>query len=123
MKSSFRNHGLSFVLIGLFLLFWTAQFLVGRVEYNEEREERGLSPVELKEYFCSSHFWEATGENWESEFLQMAAYVLLTTFLFQKGSAESKDPDEAEIVDREPRMRNDAPGAVRHRSAFLLPGC
>lgn len=42
-------------------------------------------------------------ENWESEFLQMFAYVALTAFLFQKGSLESKDPDKAAKVDRDPR--------------------
>ncbi len=46
------------------------------------------------QYLGSGHFWQATGENWESEFLQMGAYVVLTTFLFQRGSAESKDPDQ-----------------------------
>jgi hypothetical protein len=44
------------------------------------------------EYFRSAHFEEATMENWESEFLQMFVFVLATAFLYQKGSAESKDP-------------------------------
>jgi hypothetical protein len=56
-------------------------------------------------------FLEATMENWESEFLQMFAYVLLTAFLYQKGSAESKDPEKLEAVDRDPRQsRNDKNG-------------
>jgi hypothetical protein len=41
-------------------------------------------------------------ENWQSEFLQMFAYVFLTTFLYQWGSAESKTLDEPEPVDRDP---------------------
>lgn len=40
----------------------------------------------------SGHFVDATAENWESEFLQVAFYVLLTPFLYQKGSSESKGP-------------------------------
>jgi hypothetical protein len=59
---------------------------------------------------------EATMENWESEFLQMFAYVLLTAFLFQRGSAESKTLDEAEPVDRDPRFsrhKRQAPWPVR----------
>ncbi len=122
MKFSFRNHSLSFVLVALFLVFWAAQFIVGRVEYNEEREERGLSPFNVSEYFCSSHFWEATGENWESEFLQMSAYVFLTIFLFQKGSSESKDPDKKSPQDKDPRSeRNkpDAPWPVRRGGLVL----
>lgn len=38
----------------------------------------------------SGHFLEALFENWESEFLQMAAFVILAIGLRQKGSAESK---------------------------------
>lgn len=55
-------------------------------------------------------------ENWESEFLQMFFFVVLTVFLYQKGSAESKDPDKEEEVDRDPRKsrnKKDAPLPVR----------
>jgi hypothetical protein len=61
-------------------------------------------------------------ENWESEFLQMAAFVLLTTMLFQKGSAESKDPDKRESVDRDPRRvkpHADMPWPVRRGGVIL----
>ncbi|MEA3212413.1 MAG: hypothetical protein QOE70_5470 [Chthoniobacter sp.] len=122
VKSSFRNHSLSVVLVTLFLIFWAAQFMVGRCEYNEEREERGQTPITVNEYFCSSHFWEATGENWESEFLQMSAYVFLTIFLFQKGSSESKDPDKKSPQDKDPRSERskpDAPWPVR-RGGWIL---
>ena len=44
---------------------------------------------------------ESVFENWESEFLQMALYVWLTSFLYQRGSAESKDPDKPEDVDED----------------------
>ncbi len=46
------------------------------------------------EYLRSGDFWSATGEKWESEFLQMFCFIWMTTFLFQKGSPESNDPDE-----------------------------
>ena len=49
-----------------------------------------LSTVGYVRYLTTGHFVEATFENWESEFLQMAAFVLLTAVLVQKGSAESK---------------------------------
>ena len=110
-NSFFRNNGLTIVLLALFLVFWVAQAFVGRLEYNEEREERGQTPVTLGEYVGSSHFWEATGENWESEFLQMSAYVFLTIFLFQKGSSESKDPDKDTPQDKDPRAERDKPDA------------
>ncbi|MDB6153367.1 MAG: hypothetical protein JWL90_1820 [Chthoniobacteraceae bacterium] len=122
MKFTFRNYGLSIVLLFLFLSFWIGQAIVGRLEYNEEREDRGLPALAMNEYLHSSHFWEATGENWESEFLQMGAYVFLTAFLFQKGSSESKDPDEESPQDKDPREEQnkpDAPWPV-HRGGWVL---
>src|SRR5262245_58050696 len=67
------------------------------------RRNHGRPQATLFQYALSPGFLEATAVNWQSEFLQMAAYVWLTVFLFQKGSAESKDPDKAaEEVDRYP---------------------
>jgi hypothetical protein len=111
MKRLWRNNGLSIVLLSLFLAFWSGQALVGRHEYNEEREERHQPAVGFGEYLHSYHFWEATGENWESEFLQMSAYVFLTIFLFQKGSSESKDPDGESPQDKDPRTERNKPEA------------
>jgi hypothetical protein len=71
--------------------------------------------VGFAHYLASPHFLEAVFENWESEFLQMAAYVILTIFLFQRGSSESKDPDHREAVDEDPRTSTspDVPAVVR----------
>ena len=104
MRLFLRNNGLSLVLLPLFFLgFLTGQTLTGRKEHNSEQQEHGAPPLSLAEYVKSSHFIEATMENWESEFLQMFIYVTLTAFMFQKGSAESKDPDKKEKVDQDPR--------------------
>ena len=80
-----------------------AQAAVGVAQYNEEQAEHGQAPVGLGQYLRTGHFLEATAENWESEFLQMAAYVLLTAWLFQQGSSESKKLVGKEAVDRDPR--------------------
>ena len=117
-----RNHGLSITLSILFLLFMGGQTLTGWHAFNEEQREHGQVAVPLTEYLGTGHFLEATAENWESEFLQMAAYIVLTVFLFQRGSAESKKPDEPEEVDRDPRLSKDnadAPWPVR-RGGFVL---
>lgn len=111
-----RKNGLSIVVLLLFVLFWGGQTFTGLHEYNDEREENGKPAVSLTHYLGTGHFLEATAENWESEFLQMGMYVLLTVFLFQKGSAESKKPDAPEAVDRDPRLsrnKKDAPWPVR----------
>jgi len=104
------ENGLSLVLFGLFLACWMIQTLTGLRTLNAENIAHGHSPVSLSQYLGSGHFWEATGENWESEFLQMAAFVWLTSFLYQKGSPESNDPYE-EITD--PPLKPDSPRAAR----------
>jgi hypothetical protein len=94
MRRFFRNNGLSLVLFASFFVFLIGQIIAGRIEYNADREERGARPVGYAEYLSTGHFVEATMENWESEFLQMSAFVVLTVFLYQKGAADSKDPDD-----------------------------
>lgn len=95
MKKFFHNNGLSVVLAALFLIFWAGQAVSGYKVHNEDQLLHGGHSLDFGQYLLSGHFWQATGENWESEFLQMGAYVILTTFLFQRGSAESNDPDDA----------------------------
>ena len=90
--SFFRNHGLSLTMLGLFLGFLLGQILTGQRELNDEREKRGEPPFGVNDYLRSAHFFEATAENWESEFFQVFVYVFATSYLYQKGSAESKDP-------------------------------
>jgi hypothetical protein len=123
MHRVLRDNGLSIVLVGLFLAFWAGQSIVGHREHSADQREHGQAPLPYVNYIRSAHFWEATTENWESEFLQMFAYVMLTAMLFQRGSAESKDPDKKdEAVDRDPRKaRNkpDAPWPV-HRGGVAL---
>lgn len=80
----------------------------------------GRSAVGYGGYLKSGHFLEATFENWESEFLQMALLVWLTIFLRQKGSSESKKCDEPNEVDREPSpLREGAPWPVRKGGFYL----
>jgi len=106
-----RNNGLSLTVFALFLVTGLGQALTGMHEHNSEQLAHGEQQVDLPAYLASGHFMEAIAENWESEFLQMAAYVLLTVFLFQRGSSESKKLDEPEAVDRDPRASERKPGA------------
>ena len=115
----YRN-SLSLVLGLLFLLIWMGQIFVGWSANNQERMEEGESPLTWIQYLSSGHFISSTFENWESEFLQMAAYVLLTVHLRQKGSSESKSLDEEEEVDRQPVPSQDAPWPVRKGGIWLL---
>ncbi|MBB5234054.1 DUF6766 family protein [Deinococcus budaensis] len=95
MRAFLHRNGLSVVTLTLFVLFWAAQAAVGFEVHNGDLEEHGRQALSLGAYLRSGHFWEATGENWESEFLQMAAFVVLTARLYQRGSAESNPlPEE-----------------------------
>jgi hypothetical protein len=104
MKQIFRNNGLSITLLALFFITQAGLSVVGHFRHNHEQLQHSKPTISYLEYLSSSEFIEATMENWESEFLQMCAYVFLTTFLYQKGSAESKKIDAPEAVDREPRL-------------------
>ncbi len=122
MKHKLREYGLSITLLGLFFVIQVGLSLVGQRQYNNEQADHGQPTVSYLEYVRGPAFLEATMENWESEFLQMFAYVLLTAFLFQKGSAESKDPEKQEAVDRDPRQSRDvenAPWPVRKGGIVL----
>lgn len=101
-----QRNGLSLVLIGFMLLSLAGQVWTGWRVDNAERIEAGGLPQALAAYLASGHFISATFENWESEFLQMGMYVLLTVKLRQRGSAESRPLDPAqehERIERGPR--------------------
>ncbi|HEX8684671.1 MAG TPA: DUF6766 family protein [Ardenticatenaceae bacterium] len=122
MQRIWRENGLSIVLFTLFFIFLAGQTLTGHSEYNQSQEEHGQPQVGLGEYVRTGHYIEAVFENWESEFLQMGAYVLFTAYLFQKGSAESKKLGEKEPVDEDPSQSKDdpnAPGPVK-QGGWLL---
>lgn len=105
MKRFFHNNGLSVVLLLLFLTLWGAQAASGFKVHSTEAIRYGKEAGTFLQYLASGHFWQATGENWESEFLQMGAYVILTVHLFQRGSAESNDPDKAQALAKERRAK------------------
>lgn len=91
MRRLWQNYSLSIVLFTLFLLSWIGQFLVQIPEVMNEASQHGQA-------FQWSEFWpkfgQATLENWQSEFLQLFTFVVLTTYLIHRGSSESKDGDE-----------------------------
>ena len=117
-----HDHGLSITLFILFLATMIGQAVAGWGAYNEEQAQHREAAVSFTEYLRTGHFGEATFENFESEFLQMAFYVLLTVGLYQRGSSESKRPDALEMVDLDPRdspNKESAPWPVR-RGGFIL---
>lgn len=119
-NSFFYRNSLSIVLIILFLCCITGQIFTGWHEHNHDLIDAGAPAIGLSTYLMSGHFYQTTFENWESEFLQMAMYVVLTVFLRQAGSSESKKIGEKEEVDREPNpRRRNVPWPVK-KGGFIL---
>lgn len=90
MKQFIRDNSLSIVLFGCFFVFLVGLAITGYLQNNQELTAHNQPSVEFINYLASGTFIEAVFENWESEFLQMGALVVLTIFLRQKGSADSK---------------------------------
>ena len=112
-----KEHGLLLANIGLFVVFFGGMVLSGASTYSDEQLAHGEPAVTVLQYLGTGNFLEATFENWESEFLQMGMYVILTVFLFQKGSSESKPMGRTSPQDEDPRqakLKESTPWPVRH---------
>ena len=91
MRRLWKHYNLSIVLAFLFLASWVGQAFVQWREFESDQREHGQT-VEVHEYVDA--FMSSTLENWQSEFLQLLTFVVLTSFLIHRGSHESKDSDE-----------------------------
>jgi hypothetical protein len=93
MRRLWDDYALSIVLVGLFLVSWALQTWMGWVEFVSEEEAHGAVATAFGN---DGYFWswgQATFENWQSEFLQVFTFVVLTTFLVHRRSHESPDAD------------------------------
>jgi hypothetical protein len=117
-----KEHGLLLANLALFLAFFGGMILTGASNYSEDQLAHGQPAVTVAEYLGTGDFVEATFENWESEFLQMCMYVVLTVFLFQKGSSESKPIGKGAPQDQDPRdaaIKKSTPWPVK-RGGWVL---
>ncbi|KKJ99181.1 MULTISPECIES: DUF6766 family protein [unclassified Micromonospora] len=109
-----RDNALTVAMLGAFAVFLVLQSVFGWQVHNEELAEYGAAPLSWWAYLGTGHFAEAVFENWESEFLQMGGYVLLTAYLVQRGSAESKPEGQTDRPEDDPRRATpDSPWPVR----------
>jgi hypothetical protein len=90
MNQFIKEHSLSIALFFLFFVFLIGLGVTGFIHQNSELSAHHKAAITFTSYLVSSAFFEAIFENWESEFLQMGALVVLTIWLVQKGSADSK---------------------------------
>ncbi|MGI4863820.1 MAG: DUF6766 family protein [Janthinobacterium lividum] len=120
MRRFLYENGLLLVTFALIVSALVGQVLTGWHDNNDDLQQMGLAALTLPQYLHSGHLLEATFENWESEFLQMGVYVVLTIWLRQKGSPESKKLAGEEDVDQQPDpTKPDAPWPVRRGGGWL----
>jgi hypothetical protein len=84
MKRFWHNNGLSLTMLGLSAVFLGGHAVAGFLESNAESAQHGQPAISFGAYLGNSHFLESVFENWESEFLQMGLYVLLTAYAISK---------------------------------------
>ncbi len=85
------HNSLSLCFLLLFLGALVGQALTGWDEFNDTQEQHNAETISLGRYITSSHFGQAVMENWQSEYLQFTLFILLTVWLVQRGSPESKE--------------------------------
>jgi hypothetical protein len=89
-----RDHSLTLAFTCLLLCALVAQAITGLAGYNEQARDAQLPTLSMLQYLTSSQFAVDVAENWQSEYLQFLLYILLTVWLIQVGSPESKKPEE-----------------------------
>jgi len=92
-----RDNSLSIVFLLLFLAAFCGQAIAGHADFNDEANRHGDPTISLARYVVSSDFGSAVMENWQSEYLQFTLFILLTVWLLQRGSPESKELDKAGV--------------------------
>ena len=87
------THSLTLAFLLLFAISFAIHAVSGCALYNEERSQHGEAAVSCADYLRSSRFWFESLQNWQSEFLAILSMVVLSIFLRQRGSPESKPVD------------------------------
>ncbi|MEU1389709.1 MULTISPECIES: DUF6766 family protein [unclassified Nonomuraea] len=90
-----KENSLSLAFLVMFLLALGGQAVAGMLQFNDLQMVQGADPVSFAEYVTSSDFAVDVAENWQSEYLQFFLYIMLTVWLVQKGSPESKKVEDA----------------------------
>jgi hypothetical protein len=89
-RTAVFSWSLSLVMALIFVLSWLAQSIAGRASFNETRLQRLQDPISWAAYLANADFWSRTLQNWQSEFLAVGSMAVLSIYLRQRGSPESK---------------------------------
>jgi hypothetical protein len=115
-----RNNSLSLFFLLLFLITVFAQSLAGQRAYNQEQLEHDSPTISYARYLVSSDFGQAVMENWQSEFLQFTFFIMATVWLVQRGSNESKKPEDIGLESDEKQLMG--PHAQQNSPAWAKVG-
>ncbi|MEO3811499.1 DUF6766 family protein [Sphaerisporangium sp. B11E5] len=94
MKRFLRDNALSLFFLVIFVLALAGQSFAGNADYNARQVAAGGAPISWPAYVTSSDFAVDVAENWQSEYLQFLLFIMVTVWLVQRGSPESKKPGE-----------------------------
>jgi hypothetical protein len=89
-RAAVYSNSLLIVMAIIFFGSWFAQSVTGWTDFNQQQAAHGEAAVSWLGYLGSAEFWEATLQNWQSEFLAVGSFVAFTIYLRQRGSPESK---------------------------------
>jgi hypothetical protein len=90
LRAALYGNSLLIVMTTIWLLSWLAQSIAGRVAYNADQIDHQAATLTWVQYIGSSDFWDRTLQNWQSEFLAVGSMAILSIYLRQRGSPESK---------------------------------
>jgi hypothetical protein len=90
VRTIIYSNSLLLVMTSIWVASWLAQSITGRINYNAEQLDHQSAPVSWLSYIMTSDFWNRTLQNWQSEFLAVGSMVILSVYLRQRGSPESK---------------------------------
>jgi hypothetical protein len=90
LRTAVYSNSLVLVMAAIWLSSWLAQSITGRIAYNAEQLDHRAAPVTWGQYVTTADFWNRTLQNWQSEFLAVGSMAILTVYLRQRGSPESK---------------------------------
>jgi hypothetical protein len=102
LRTVIYSNSLLIVMVSIFFGSWFAQSVTGWTEYNAEQVQHQQPELSWMQYLGSADFWQATLQNWQSEFLAVGSIVILAVYLRQRGSPESKPvgaPHDATAVE------------------------
>lgn len=90
LRTTIYSNSLALAMGTIFVLSWLAQSVSGVTAYNEEQLSQLQAPISWSSYITSADFWSRTLQNWQSEFLAVGTMAVLSIYLRQRGSPESK---------------------------------